>query len=699
MKRSLVCAAVLAAAFLSLPVPAEAHGGSFRGPPDQVPPGLQEPHDPTPPAPPPPTEAPETPSPVTPTPGVPTPPTPNAPPVQTPTPTPEFGGARPNTGRTRQLDYDSWMFWYEHNKDDIELLKPRLYELTSTENPVWGSGELAGGSRGSRTRATEKATREAIVPTLLWAMDPKNAKHLDIESAAYLALAKVAETPDQIQKIETGLDLRRDHSRIVMESAALALGLLAREDPADQFSARELDRVREMLFGVLENDAYPTRVRSFAMYGLGLLGGQPTGSGAYAGDRQAAERATTTRLFSLLGAGYVEDDLLVGILTAIGLQPPVSMQADQRAVLADCALKGRLHGEKASAIVRSDAALTLGRIGTDVDRKTLETVLTSRRVRDVNIKRSAAIGLGLLGRHVGGEDRAQVAKTLLRGIDRNSDNCIRNFSLISLAYLLSYDVQAGSTEVFDATRADETLIDIASDGTYTMRPFGALACGLVARHVTVENELDVHQTFREAAMEAVREGLEATSMDKRSQAAFCVAAGIAKDSESRGALRAFVADGKEDKQLRGYAAIGLGLIGNQPPSIVQAIADAMLERSSEDLRRQTAVALGMLRNPIIPSLGKDAVELLHQELLSARSQAHKGQVVMALARVGDDRAVAMLVDLVRDRAGEQDLTRALACAGLGIIGDLERVPTLARLSKHVNYRASTDSRNEVLSIL
>ena len=124
----------------------------------------------------------------------------------------------------------------------------------------------------------------------------------------------------------------------------------------------------------------------------------------------------------------------------------------------------------------------------------------------------------------------------------------------------------------------------------------------------------------------------------------------------------------------------------------------MQERSSEELRRQTAVALGLLGNPKIQGTGKDAVELLLDELKEARSQSHKGQVVLALASVGDHRAVDPLVELLKNK-GEQDLTRALACAGLGLIGDLELIPSLARGSKNVNYRASTDIINELPSIL
>lgn len=72
--------------------------------------------------------------------------------------------------------------------------------------------------------------------------------------------------------------------------------------------------------------------------------------------------------------------------------------------------------------------------------------------------------------------------------------------------------------------------------------------------------------------------------------------------------------------------------------------------------------------------------------------------MIALARVGDERALPKLVTMLRDK-NEKDLTRALACAGLGIVGDMEWVPSLSRISKDINYRASVDAINEVLSIL
>ena len=150
--------------------------------------------------------------------------------------------------------------------------------------------------------------------------------------------------------------------------------------------------------------------------------------------------------------------------------------------------------------------------------------------------------------------------------------------------------------------------------------------------------------------------------------------------------------------LRGYAALALGLIGHPTREVPLALAHALAARSSEELRQKTATALGLLGNPSIPGTKKDAVDLLIEELRNARTQSHKGEIVLALSRIGDHRALEKLVDLLKD-GGEQNLTRALACSGLGIAGDLELIPSLARGSQDIKYRASTLVLDEFLSIL
>ena len=133
------------------------------------------------------------------------------------------------------------------------------------------------------------------------------------------------------------------------------------------------------------------------------------------------------------------------------------------------------------------------------------------------------------------------------------------------------------------------------------------------------------------------------------------------------------------------------MIGSRTPDVVKAIKEALSERSSESLRQQTAIALGLLQTP-------DAVPLLLKELKEADSQNVQGQVVLALAQIGDARAIAPLVEILKDNQ-RPDITRALACAGLGLIGDLELLPSLSRISANINYRASPDAITEVLSIL
>jgi len=374
------------------------------------------------------------------------------------------------------------------------------------------------------------------------------------------------------------------------------------------------------------------------------------------------------------------------------------VRPEQREILNEIAYKGRMGRDSVQNITRAYAAQALGRIGSKDDIKSLENILTARRGVDHNVKRSAAIGLGLLGRLVSGEDRTRVAQVLLRACSKSKDKSTVNFGIISLAYLLVDDIQSGTTDVIGNTKADEYLLEMAEKGSYLHKGFGALALGLVLREISDELAIEEYQEFREKALTILRDGIQSTKMDKKGQAAFCTAAGIAKDTRSRKALVEIVSDRNGDKMLRSYAALGLGLIGEATKDVTQAIAEAMKERSSEELRRQTAVALGLLGNPTISGMNKDAVELLIDELKDAKTQSHKGQIVLALARIGDHRALDKLIELLKDQK-EQDLTRALACAGLGLIGDLEYIPSLARGSKNINYRASIDLINEFLSIL
>ena len=688
MKRILFAALVLTMALAIVAQDAYAHGGQYRGPGGAVPPNQREPSDPTPPPPPPPSGPPTTPPPTTPPTGpapAPTPTTPNTPQPTTPQPTtPGMGETK--KGARGSLGFENWVFWYHNNKADIENLKKALYSRVSSENPLFQIGGKNLSNRSDATQDIRAKVKTDIIPALLWAMDPKNSDHQDTESASYIALAKMAEDVAQIELIKKGLDHDLKRDLITQESAAIALGLLRRAKPDHQFAAVDLDKVRDFLFGVVEDDKYQARTRAFAAMGVGLLGDQPSGSGSYSG-----HAATTERLFTLAQVKYGHPDILVGLLVAIGMQPAPSITDAQREMLRTALFKGRLGNTDLQKLHQSYVALTLGRIGNAKDIAVLQRAMTNRRNKDKNIQRSCAIGLGQLGRLVTGDDRVAVAKTLLDNMKKLKDPSTQNFAIISLSDLIIADVQADKTDVIGNTKVADFLLKMADDGKYIQRPFGALALGLVGAAITDETTIPEYGEFRSKSLDILRNGLMTKKLDKRGRAAFATALGIIKDNGSVKELVEVVSNSKEDQEFRGYAALALGLIGQATQDVLLPIRAALKERRSEELRQQTATALGLLKD-------KEAVELLLEELRRAKSQNVKGQVVLALAKIGDGRAVQPMIDLLKDKK-EQDLTRALACAGLGVIGDLEWLPSLSRISLDMNYRASTDAINEVLSLI
>jgi HEAT repeat protein len=440
------------------------------------------------------------------------------------------------------------------------------------------------------------------------------------------------------------------------------------------------------------------------MFSIGVLGDMPstrsagttpsTGSGGglfYNPDPAAAGLDATSRIVELLQAKYSSPDFPVALLLALSLQPPTSVTERTLDALKECTLKGKLWKEEASALTQAYAALALGRIGTNAYANTMLNAMSARGI-DNNVKRSAAIGVGLLGQRVDGAARAALATSLLKEIESSKDASVKNFGIISLAYLIEADVMAKKTDVVEAKgKPAEFLLKAAEDASVIQRPFAALALAIIGRAIGDKSDIAAYGKLRMDAIETLKAGVTSQKMDKRARAAFAVSLGIIRDTSSKAKLTEIVADKQEDKELRGYAAVGLGMIGEPTPDVVKAIRDAMKERSSEELRLQTATALGFLGTP-------DAVQTLIDELNNADTQNVQGQIVVALSKIGDAKAIAPLVEMLRNK-DKPDLTRALACAGLGLVGDLELIPALARIRKDINYRAAPNAVAEVLTIL
>jgi HEAT repeat protein len=309
----------------------------------------------------------------------------------------------------------------------------------------------------------------------------------------------------------------------------------------------------------------------------------------------------------------------------------------------------------------------------------------------VHVRRSAAIALGVLGRILPPDDRTTVAKQIRESLDRASDGSTQSFGLMSLAYLAAAELAENRTGVLVEAKIGEHLVAAAQEGSVLQRPFAALALGWILREMPDVPPTAAHGAFRQAAVAALREGLASKALEARNRAAFAVALGMARDLNSRPALLAVIGDARADRDLRGYSAVAVGLMGSAPPEVTRTLRSVVAERASEELTLHAATALGLLRDV-------GAVDLLVETLRRVESQHAKGQMVVALSHIGDARAIEPLVRLLQDGA-EPNGTRALACAGLGVVGDLEWLPSLSRLSRDLNYRASVDLVAEVLSIL
>jgi HEAT repeat protein len=660
--------------------PAFAHGGVFRGPIGGVPPGLRPPGDPTPPPLPPPTSPPTTGAPPEDATPPSFPPSGGDPPPVTGAPgldTPGSGGER---RKVSGLTFEDWEFWWAHNSADVLRLKAALFAMRVTPDSPIGVLGKGVGNASDATRPTETQVRAVVVPALLRAMEPKADVDPDVAGAAHVALAKVTDDPAHLDRLRAAV-ADPEQPLLLREAAAISLGLVRRGEGRARFSARDLDRMRRFCLDVFEDDDHPTRVRAFAMFSVGLLGDQPT------------DDPVAPRLATLLRERRWNDDLGVALIQALSLQPAQAVGAEVLDLLVDAALRGRLGRDDASDILRAHALLAVGRLGWDVHVGPATNALALRSASAL-VRRSAAIALGTLGARVDGDARAEVALALVRAAETQSDASVRSFATMSIARLLEADVRAQRTDVQNAGRgrAVDFLAKTAESGAPIQRPYGALALGFVARAVGDRPDVLAHGELRERAVALLRAGLEDRSRDARTRAAFAVSLGIARDEGSRAGLVALVGDRDADPTLRGHAAVAFGMVGGGGTREVSVLEAALRERSSEELRRQTAVGLGLVQP-------RRAVDLLLAELSDPDApDSVKGQVVAALGAVGDERALAPLAALVFDARASVP-TRALACAGLGLVGDLELVPSLSVLSKDQNYRASPDALTEVLTIL
>ncbi len=660
-----------------------AHGGQYRGPAGEVPPDSRTPADP-----PPPDTGGNTPTPPdgggsTPTPppgggGTPTPPDggggtpdgsgdPSGGPAGGPS-----GGPRTPTGRLparRAIAYESWLFWWNHNKDGI------LGDAARKGDARYGSSITvlvdSGDGNGSEPEdLTARAIEARVVPLLRrYALD--DATHPDLRGSALLALAKMGRRemlPLWMRLARSGGVVKEDgqvEDAQVEETAVLSLGVLQDRSPP----------VRAFLASVARDGAARLRTRCFAAFALGLLGERDAAPGS--------DRASLEALTGLVRAPDSPRDLRASALVGLGLLGDPSALPDLLRLLDT----GKAGNAPLDDLTLSYAAAALGKIGRpglagpgshEVVDGLASTLLGHNRFT----RSSAVIALGQVAPRGDEKVQASCVRTLGQVVRSGGKDGVdlqtANFALVALGRAAG---GACAPTVRDAARRD---LVFAFQERPKLRPFAALGLGLLGK--------DLPDPERAPLAEILRDALPRSSGDPEPWGAMALALGLLRDPASKRALESLVAEGK-DPVLRGAAAVALGLLGDR--ASIGPVHAALVEKGARpQLRVDCALAAGLLRDAgAVPFL----VELLQSPQIT---QFAIGSAATAIGRIGDQRAVEPLAGIVEDHRGQyQMLTRALAAVALGQIGDRRSVPVLALLSEDVNYRAYFGAMGEVLTIL
>jgi hypothetical protein len=295
---------------------------------------------------------------------------------------------------------------------------------------------------------------------------------------------------------------------------------------------------------------------------------------------------------------------------------------------------------------------------------------------------SCVVALGLIGTNDGKDPLdGRIRRALARVSQHVSEPQARAFALIAAAEVGARFGAELPGQGIDETR--EFLVRELVWGKDALRPWAALACGLLAWHL---QEAGVAHP----ALESLERALRGTLADERSPeplGAVALAAGLARSLGSAPRLEKLLERELQD-DARGHVAVALALLGRR--EAIDPLRQ-VVERSKyrPELLRQCAIALGILGD-------KDVVPLLGRMLANARSTAAQGAIANALGFIGDRRAVEPLLALLSDRLATEK-ARAFAAVALGNVADRLQLPWNSPIALDLNYRAATATLTDPLT--
>jgi Ca-activated chloride channel family protein len=395
------------------------HGGAYRGPGGEVPPGSRDPKDPQP--------APEStgsPSPGA-GPGGGTLPA-DGPRPAGPAPAPSSPGAmdRGRAAPSEAVSFADWRFWWAYNRD--ALLSAR---------------DLAAG----RAPIPADVVAEKVLPALDATLACPDV-HPANRRAAVIAMARAGGRTETLLRIARAEDpLFED----VRDAGVLALALDASGDAK---------AIAAALTGLLDDAGLSVYTRSTAAIALGLRGG---------GDAAVFEALKR----QLLAPIPPPVEFSVPILVAMGLTGGGAPGVELAGWISD----GRIGARRLVDLERAHLVIALSRAGA----APIGPVLEALRRKEVLARRSAMIALGRMIPAEPAADRGRLVEVLARALSLELDESARGFGLVSLGRIGAHpDV----SEAVRKACLGPLLAQFGA-GDPTPRSYAALGLGLLAGEV------------------------------------------------------------------------------------------------------------------------------------------------------------------------------------------------------------------------
>lgn len=533
------------------------------------------------------------------------------------TASPGFGNSTTSRGPKTAVDdvQAYWSFWFEHNKE--LLLASRLKEESARAQMPAGSSVAiySGAAAGGRSirPLTEEMKTKVILPVLIdSATHPANF----VRDAAVIALGKFGR-PEVIPHLVIRL---QDQDEDIVEDALLALGLTREKDALGPL----LDSLRSP----------KDNVKAFAAMGLGLLG-LPEARSALLREYSALLKVAPREKNKEYAASCVA--LALGMIgdgdTVNDLAVPLRSRGLDDLKVYVCQALGRIGGEKA--------------------RDSLLRVATESRTQAVQA--AAALALSNF------PDK-QVVNYLVKEGLKSGDTMTKVYSVLSLGWI-GRTLPSNDGMRRQIRKELDDFCEKPQQNKYAAM-YAALSLAIMGEDVAEEY-------ITENLSEKGRNKLQ-----KENLSALALSAAMLNLKSVAGDLREIVKKEAYDANLRGYAAFGLGLLGDERAK--KEIADGMAGKK-RDVLRSGCWALGLLgdRNDVDSLI--DCVKLDNASLRDSR-----GAAAIAIGLIGDRKAVSPLVKLATEESDNE--TRAFAIVALGCLVDKDVVPRIPQLFANIHYR-------------